>query len=112
MPTPKVNPGQPHDVILRPGDVVAVGLRHKQCPVGLVTAVNGQGFRLDLYSWAVGMFSAGTAVVVWPQVLAVGPLARQRGDGVFEMDPLAEFQAAWTKAASAGPAAAEEFDHA
>ncbi|MER7331765.1 MULTISPECIES: hypothetical protein [unclassified Micromonospora] len=98
-PVPDNTPAPARDLILRPGDVVAVGLANKKCPVGVVTAADSNGFRLDLYSWPIGQFSAGVKVVLWSQVVEVGPLARQRADGVFEMDPLAGFQTAWTRVA-------------
>lgn len=84
--------------IVRVGDVLAAGLTNGKCPVGQVAAVSDQGFRLALYSWPIGYFSAGTAVVLWSQVGELA-FASQREDDVFEMDPLAEFQSAWTKAA-------------
>jgi hypothetical protein len=86
------------DMPLRPGDVLAAGLDDGRCPVGIVTAVNDDMFRLDLYSWRLGTFTAGTMIVRHDQVGEFSPLAVQRGDGVFDMDPLAAFQAAWKDA--------------
>ena len=82
---------------LRPGDVLAVGLDNDRCPVGVVTAVNEHAFRLDLYSWPLGQFSAGTAVVRHEQVREFSDLAVQDDGGVFQMDPLAAFQTEWTE---------------
>lgn len=83
---------------LRPGDVLAAGLDNGRCPVGIVTAVDGHSFRLDLYSWPLGQFSAGTAIVRHEQVREFSDLAVQDDGGVFQMDPLAAFQKAWTEA--------------
>lgn len=82
---------------LRPGDVLAAGLTDGRCPVGIVTAVDGHGFRLDLYSWVARRFSAGTAIVRHGQVREFSDLAVQDDGGVFQMDPLAVFQKAWTE---------------
>lgn len=86
------------DMPLRPGDVFAAGLADGRCPVGIVTAVNEHAFRLDLYSWVTGGFSAGTAIVRHEQVREFSDLAVQDDGGVFQMDPLAAFQRAWTEA--------------
>ncbi|WP_328344656.1 hypothetical protein [Micromonospora sp. NBC_00421] len=83
---------------VRPGDVLAAGLNDGRCPVGVVTAVDDDTFRLDLYSWPLGSFTAGTMIVRHDQVREFSPLAVQRADGVFDMDPLAAFQTAWKDA--------------
>ncbi|MFJ1539228.1 hypothetical protein ACIODS_11865 [Micromonospora chalcea] len=103
-PTRKATPRQAakpryrHDETpLRPGDVVAVGLDNGRCPVGQVEAVSGLYFRLNLYSWPVGRFTAGTAVIRHGQVREFSDLAVPDGDGVYQMDPLAAFQTRWTE---------------
>lgn len=83
--------------ILQIGDVVAAGLTNGAPPVGQVSAVDDYGLRLDLYSWLDGSFGVGVAVILWQQV-AEFKLAQQGSGGVYEMDPLAEFQTEWTKA--------------
>lgn len=83
---------------VRPGDVLAAGLNDGRCPVGIVTSVDDAGFQLDLYSWITGRFSAGTAIVRHEQVREFSDLAVQDDGGVFQMDPLAAFQTAWTEA--------------
>lgn len=82
---------------LRPGDVLAVGLDNSKCPVGIVAAVNNDMFRLDLYSWVVRRFTAGTIVIRFEQVREFSPLAVQDEYDVYQMEPLAEFQKAWTE---------------
>ncbi|MFG1846852.1 hypothetical protein [Micromonospora carbonacea] len=82
---------------LRPGDVLAVGLDNGKCPVGIVTAANADMFRLDLYSWPLGRFTAGTMVIKFEQVQEIAPLAVQDDDGVYQMEPLREFQTSWTE---------------
>lgn len=79
---------------IRVGDVFAAILDGR-CPVGMVTAVDGHAFRLDLYSWAVRRFTAGTLIVRHDQVREFSPLAQQDGGGVYDMEPLRQFQLAW-----------------
>ncbi|WP_341719857.1 hypothetical protein QQG74_09225 [Micromonospora sp. FIMYZ51] len=85
------------DMPLRPGDVLAAGLDNGRCPVGKVSAVNDFYIRLNVYSWSACTFTAGTAVIRHDQVREFSHLAEQV-DGVHVMDPLAEFQTAWTEA--------------
>jgi hypothetical protein len=85
------------DMPLRSGDVLAVGLDNGRCPVGMVAAVNDHYLRLDLYSWLTREFGAGTAVVGHGQVRGLSNLAVQDGDGVYLMEPLRQFQIAWTE---------------
>lgn len=80
------------------GDVVALGLVTSPvgditCPVGEVTAVGPDGARLALYQWLSGVFDT-PAWVAWSRVLEVR-WAERDGDGVFLMDPLADFQTRW-----------------
>lgn len=82
---------------IRPGDVLAAGLDDGRCPVGLVEAVDDRCIRLALYSWILGQFTVGTFTIRHDQVKEFSPLAVQRADGVFEMDPLAAFQANWER---------------
>ncbi|MEV5819374.1 hypothetical protein AB0L22_09375 [Micromonospora haikouensis] len=85
------------DMPLRPGDVLAVGLNNSRCPVGQVEGVNDFYVRLTLYSWPLGRFTAGTVVIRHGQVHEFSPLAVQDDDGVYQMEPLRQFQMAWTE---------------
>lgn len=104
QPTPRRSPSarpprwRDEDMPLRPGDVIAVGLRHGNCVVGQVAAVNDQCFRLNQYNRGGDVFNTGVAVVAWWQVEEFGPVARKRG-AAWMMQELATFQAAWTEQA-------------
>lgn len=95
-PTPRPRRWRDEDMPLRPGDVIAVGLRHHNCVVGQVAAVNDQCFRLNQYNRGGDTFNTGVAVVAWSQVEEFGPVARKRG-AAWLMQELVAFQTAWTE---------------
>lgn len=98
VPAPADAPAYPVAV----GDVVALGLAANPvgeitCPVGEVTAVDPAGVSLRLFRWLPGTFDL-PAWVAWPRVLEIR-WAERDGDGVFVMDPLADYQTRWTRGA-------------
>lgn len=106
-PAPVVEP------MLRLHQVVALGLADGRCPVGSVIESDEWGATLGLYHWLTGYFSAGTRYVAYGDIrsmrfgVPMSPSARsswERWNGsvdddavIWDMDPLAEFQTAWTQ---------------
>lgn len=85
--------GEPSQ-LLEPGEVVAILVEGRSFPpVGWVVAVNDRLIRLELYSWATMAFTAGTTAVRWDDVLDI-VWAGLDPDGLFDMDPLADYQTA------------------
>jgi predicted GIY-YIG superfamily endonuclease len=99
------------------GSVYAIGLDDGECPVGVVTDIDGDGVTLTLYSWLSHLFDLPDTWVPYGSIkrwvraekeqLVYGERA---SDGFFYgkivkelwlMDPLANFQ---TKFTAAGPA--------
>lgn len=89
------------------GDVVALGLEHGQCPVGLIGGsyeAGGEGgpltIDLSLYSWFTTRFTAGELQIPLSEIV-YHRKAVEIQPGVFDMDPLATFQIQWQERAVA-----------
>ncbi len=81
--------------LLEVGDVVAVHtLSDATPPVGRVTKVADQGFRLALYSWMTTYFGHKELLITWPDVqrMVFADSWTEGNCTVYGMDPLADFQ--------------------
>ena len=104
--------GTPDQYILRRGDVVALGLRGGDCPVGHVDLVTDWGVRLQLMSFLTGFFDQGGLGIRWEDIQRVvyadpetDPdevafslgLTGSTKAKVFNIRPLGRFQTNWKK---------------
>lgn len=109
QPTPAQRPtSAARPKLLPEGVVVALALSRGRyrTPVGIVTDSTPDSATLNLYSWLVGLFTAGQTTIRVPDILAMrfadtftadqaAMLGYEPVDGIFNMDPLAEFQIEW-----------------
>jgi len=91
------------------GDVVAIGLDNGECPVGMVGAVDDDGYLIWLFSFLTGCFDYGERWINDSQVrsfrlgrLLTDEAKREQGyrldDGdVWDCEPLGNFQTAWKR---------------
>jgi hypothetical protein len=96
------------------GDVVAIGLRNGQCPVGIIVADSYSDQRLafgdivlSLYSWMTEEFGHRQQLVRTVEIeqITTTCLISEPGswrDGTFDMDPLSEFQTRWLERCKTG----------
>lgn len=92
------SPRRPGEYPVAIDEVVALGCRNGQCPVGLVGWVGDAGVRLDLYSWLGAHFGYDTRLVPWDDIVDLrwGHAIERADDAVvYDMDPLADFQDEW-----------------
>ena len=93
--------------IVRPDDVIAAALNTggdtaASCPIGIVTAVDEHGLRLDLFSFVTGEFTAGPRIILWSEIVTIRHATAGR-DG-WNLGPLALLQTKWQLRDGAAPA--------
>lgn len=101
---------QPGEWPVQVGDVVALGLHDRRCPVGIIDAVSPWGPRLTEMSFMDGTFDQETITVPWSQIAEIRHARPKRtaeldgwgeeryvlnGGTVWHTVPLGDFQTEW-----------------